>query len=151
VKLALIILGNLFSVVGLIAFVQSVAKHRKCRQTKNWIRVVGTITQSESVTDHGNDAFPHVSYEYSIEGLDFVGSNINFRPFYYDLETTKDALKKYPIGKEVDVFIDPNNHPKSVLEPGVGPSKEMLYSHLFSLAFLGFGIILLWLAVAMLN
>lgn len=151
VKLALIILGNLFSIVGLIAFVKSVLSQRKSVACKNWPRVTGTISKSKRGADQGNDAIPLISYEYSIEESKFVGTTINFHPIGYDVRSTNDVLKKYPVGSEVDVFFDPHNHQNSVLEAGGETFKGMLYSHLFSLAFFGLGLIMLCLAATILD
>lgn len=59
--------------------------------------------------------FPHVVYEYSIDGRVMRGDRINVTPPVPDVEIEQ-TLDRYPVGTEVRVYCNPRDMAESVLE-----------------------------------
>jgi hypothetical protein len=91
----------------------------KTRTSKDWANTVGTIIESrievqkdsEGQTDH-----PIVAYEYTVNGQLFRSQQIDFGGEGSGGTGAKSLVKKYPSGKSVTVYYNPNNPSEAVLE-----------------------------------
>lgn len=115
-------------------------------QSRKWTRVRGRITASwvsESTDNDGPSSFmPAVHYKYHFEGRDLSGDQIGFivmgaRHRGVALRT----LERYPVGAEVDVYVDPQRPTRSVLTRGV--SWVSLFALICGLGLTAFIVILL--------
>lgn len=123
--------------VGFSVYGYNVLQNAKA--SSKWPAAKGIITVSEvikneSTTGTGTNKRKTVTYnakihfKYSVKGKDYTSSNVTFG------QSTKGAgeiVNRYPIGKNVKVFYNPQDLEVAVLEPGVSTSSYL---------FLGFGI-----------
>ncbi|GFE83492.1 hypothetical protein GCM10011487_54920 [Steroidobacter agaridevorans] len=112
-----VLLGFAFVAMFGSGFVESL-------RSRNWTRVRGRITAAgvseRTCTDRPSSFFPAVCYEYPFEGRLLSGERIGF----FDIgarhpNVAKKVLARYPVGAEVDVYVDPLRPTRSVLTPGV--------------------------------
>ena len=88
--------------------------------TRYWPAVKGTVV--EYLMD--NNSKEMVLYEYTVKGVQYKNSRViysfNHLPKGYKRSDYVNYLiKKFPIGKVVNVYYDPSNHHQSVLLAGV--------------------------------
>jgi len=102
--------------------------------TEKGIITVSEVIKHESTTGTGTNKRRTVTYnakihfKYSVKGKRYTSNNVTFG------QSTKGAgeiVNRYPIGKKVKVFYNPQDLKVAVLEPGVSMSSYL---------FLGFGI-----------
>ena len=115
--------------------------------SEGWPTVDGVVTQSEvtSSRDSANDTlYGHdLSYSYSVDGRDYEGDVRYFGQLggASNIRDLSDSLvKKYPVGKAVQVSYKPEDPSVACLEPGVAVRSRLA---LFGgIALLGFAALL---------
>lgn len=107
-----------------VFFFAGISKYRETRRARNWVAVVGRVTESKvrSIRDRSSDtqaytSTPLVVYEYYVEGTKYRGTKINFADKISG-DDVAPTLKKYPEGKTVQVYYNPANPNEAVLEHG---------------------------------
>lgn len=93
-------------------------------RSRNWTRVRGRITAagvSKQARSEGASSFyPAVRYEYQFEGRLLTGDRIGFASIgARHPGAAKKVLARYPVGAEVDVYVDPLRPTRAVLTPGL--------------------------------
>jgi hypothetical protein len=123
------------------------------RAAKGWSRVEGEIIASgvdlppTHTSDDATDAAAVVRYRYHAGGAVHENDRIGFGG--PSLTTRMLAAKhaaRYPIGAKVDVYVDPRNPARAVLEPGRGDSAAALV--VFAVTFAAIAAILVAHALA---
>jgi hypothetical protein len=110
-------LGFAFVAMFGSAFVESLSSYK-------WTRVRGRITSawvSRRTSREGPSSFvPAVRYKYEFEGRSLSGERIGFIDIgAHHAGFAKKVLARYPVGTEVDVYVDPMRPTRSVLKRGV--------------------------------
>jgi hypothetical protein len=101
-------------------------------ESKGWPTVEGIITVSEFTTnrdrDNGSTTYgASVAYDYTVNGAQYTGSNVHFGQYGSgDPGYARGIVSRYPMGKHVRVYYDPDDAAESVLEPGAGWSSFMV-------------------------
>src|SRR5688500_403308 len=108
-------------------------------RSRNWVRVRGRVTSawiSEHTNTDGPSSFmPAVRYQYQFEGRLLSGDRIGFINIGgRHRGIPEQVLQRYPVGAEVDVYVDPLRPTRAVLTPGVS------WASLFPVAF-GLGVV----------
>ncbi len=87
-------------------------------QDRRWERVTGKVLVSR-VEFQWEDYQPIVEYVYCHNGIEYRGKKIRSHLVVYNFKGPAERLcARYPSGASVEVYIDPNNPERSVLEPG---------------------------------
>lgn len=130
--------GALLVFSGLQAVVSAI-------RSRNWPRTAGTVTVSKVVKvirrqDSPPNWAPEIHYRYVVNNITTTGTLVRF-----GMEGLSGGQKfatgytdRYPVGKVVPVFYDPNRFERSVLETGMS---------LTSVWPLALGLALLWLSL----
>lgn len=110
-----VILGTVFiGGVGITAWGWIVLS--KSRQMKSWPTTTGIIEHA-SPSSEANDLLPHIEFGYQIKGKTYLRA-FKFPEGTHPLpEFNKAYLDKYPVGKKVDVYYDPQHPETATLEP----------------------------------
>ena len=101
-------------------------------ESSGWPSAEGVITVSEFTTnrDSDNGSVTHganVAYDYTVNGTLHTGSNVHFGQYgSSDPSYGRGIVNRYPVGKRVGVYYDPDDPSTSVLEPGAGWSSFMV-------------------------
>jgi energy-coupling factor transporter transmembrane protein EcfT len=141
-KLEKIAGGLLFVVAGIAFACFGYTSYQKGLESKNWPVAKGSVTQSEiekrtETTGSGTSrrkvvkSYPVVKYTYSVGNRDYQSGRITFGQ-------SKDAhhtVARYPKGKNIQVYYNPENPAEAVLEPGGDAT--------LSIVFIGLGAVLL--------
>lgn len=73
-----------------------------------------------------------VHYGYSVQGTPYTGGKVSFVEYGGKQEHARQIVKRFPKGKAVDVYYNPEKPEMAILEPGVTN---------FSYLFLGIGLV----------
>jgi hypothetical protein len=131
-----IILG-LFVAAGLLATLWGWLIIVKARKTQQWPSVEGQI--EESFTDD-KELFPRVTYSYAIKDRPYKRSMEFPGDVTPSQEFARSYLEKYPVGRRVTVYYNPENPDVTTLEPGVGKGDWLVLA--IGLGMLIFGVLL---------
>ncbi|MBK9781386.1 MAG: DUF3592 domain-containing protein [Anaerolineales bacterium] len=131
---------------------------RDAQASRSWPSVPGTVTIVSSRAEWVNVRRKNLSYfrpwvqsTYTVNGQALVCERFAFNDHLISTGTKKDAedrIKSYQVGQTVQVYYDPTEPQKSVLEPGnISPSMSSLVGAVifFGLALLQF--VLAFLAI----
>lgn len=100
---------------------------KKDRSRKSWPSVTGQVTSAtaprvvvSSYGKHGREYrtkyIPHVKYSYTVDGTAYHGElDVSYDGWYFRSRANH-LLERYPVGKEVTVYHDPQEPKSSVLE-----------------------------------
>ncbi|MBN2533018.1 MAG: DUF3592 domain-containing protein [Spirochaetales bacterium] len=125
--LLLRILGKfIFLVVGIIFLCIVIFVHTSSLQTFSWEITDGLILSASIIqrldSDNQIEYYPEVSYSYSIEGKEYRSTRISL--FQVGNGTKSEAatiVNRYPTGKNITVYYDPQNPGNAVLVRGISP------------------------------
>ena len=101
-------------------------------ESSGWPLAEGVITVSEFTTnrdrDNGSVTYgASIAYDYKVNGTSYTGSNVHFGQYgTSDPSYGRGIVNRYPMGKQVRVYYDPDEPSTSVLEPGAGWSSFMV-------------------------
>ncbi len=98
----------------------------KARQSTGWPSVAGHVVESGVRTEHSSGSgksstsyHANVIYEYRVNGDKHTGKRVNFGEYGREIPDHAQAIAdRYPVGKEVPVYHDPDSPDDAVLEPG---------------------------------
>ncbi len=144
-KSAIRILATGFLAVGICICIWGIDTIIKAKKSNNWPSTKGMIISS-LVTSKAKNKPPLVLapkktsayeakllYEYTVKGKTYQSRRLCFGDFGMRTSSrAKNIVSKYPNGKIVLLYYDPDNHKNAVLEPGI--TRE-------SFGFLGLGIV----------
>ena len=106
------IIAALLAALGLWAVYRAWRALRMAKAAQGWTRVQGRIVESRAeLVQTGEGAYyePVVVYTYEVHGMARSARNINVTPeaAQGSRETTEERLARYPVGKTVEVLVDP--------------------------------------------
>ncbi len=116
-------IGGIFFIVGISLMVLvGWPTLRDARASSEWPSVPGQIIRSEVATHRSSDKTTYsadIAFRYQVKGVDHECDNVAFGTLSSNNSSpARQVTKRYPVGREVDVFYDPNDPGKGVLEPG---------------------------------
>ncbi len=129
------------------------------RSSTSWPSTMGNIVSASVVEQQPvgtnmeehtrqTDYRPALVYSYTLGGKTYGSGHVIFNDdviVYSSIEKARAAIKKYPVGQNVQVYYDPENPAMAVLEPGkAGPSWRSFSSGLLCLLF---AVMVVWMAV----
>lgn len=131
------ILAGVFFWQSYRLFQRSLPGVRDAQASRAWGSVAGTITIVSSRAEWVNARRRNLSYHrpwvqttYSVNGKSLVCERFAFNDHLISAGSKKQAeemVKSYQVGQSVQVYYDPNDPQKSVLEPGnLSPSMSAL-------------------------
>lgn len=89
---------------------------QKRKQQASWPSTLGVITESRmervSVGSGGSEDKPVIGYQYQVGGITFA----SYRVKAGFLPGGQTLLNRYPVGRQVEVFFNPQNPKDAVLE-----------------------------------
>ena len=122
----------IFAIVGvLLTIFWGIPTARNAMESKNWPSVDGRISISDVSENYDSDNNSvtygaKVAYNYIVNGLSYMGSTVAFGDYSSsDPSHAGNIVSRYPVGKSVKVYYDPDDPKTSVLESGAGWSSFM--------------------------
>lgn len=92
------------------------------RASRQWSCTRGTVVEArieELEGDSGPSYYPHVEFRYEVGGAIYHGKEWTHHTQDGTSESAEAVLNRFPIGQAVDVFFDPADPARAVLEQGV--------------------------------
>jgi hypothetical protein len=104
----------------MLPFIVAYVKYLSAREYR-WARVFGKIVLSQ--VDYEEELFrPRVEYVYSYNSVEYRGHIVRSRMLLYNFKLpAKRICARYPVGADVDVYVNPQDPVASVLERGGDP------------------------------
>jgi hypothetical protein len=104
---------------------------QNARASASWPTAQGVILSSEvtlSTDADGSDSYsPEVTYRYLALDSSYQNRTIKFgENSYGNRRKAQDIAARYPVGKSVTVYFDPESPARSVLEPGVSGGSYLV-------------------------
>lgn len=111
----------------------------------SWPKTAGMILTSEIVREQSGKSSvrhcPTVVYSFEVNGISYRGDRIVFKELRMQrMDKAQTILSVYPPGKKVDVYYQPSNPERCILEPGFHVFQVVHYL-CFGFLFLTVGII----------
>lgn len=113
------------TLAGAALIVVSILQKNKAKKAaETWLPASGTILSSRVETHRSRDSKgntrvsyrPVVNYQYHVMGQSFDGNRIGFSSGSYGSAKAEKLIASYPEGAQVNVFYDPSDPAKAVLE-----------------------------------
>lgn len=104
----LFIFGSVLTLTGL-KLIHNARESLYCPETE------GVITESFMDWDRHKKQYATIGYSFIVKGEKKIGFQISAKDTNISNE---ELLTKYPVGKKVEVYYDPDNPENSLLEPG---------------------------------
>lgn len=127
-----IVLGIIFIIAGGITFfLFALPPLQYANTSKSWPSVSGEVIKSEIDTwqkDGKTHYTPKIVYTFTVDGKKLTSSKITVgdSPFDSNISPAKRVQAEYPVGKQVDVFYDPEVPSSSALKPGIQKNDIIL-------------------------
>lgn len=121
--LVMILFFSVFLIVGALVLMWGIASSRSALLSVRWPSVPGAVTistikssrSSKGGTTYGAD----IHYTYAVSDNKYIGDKVTFGDISTsDSNDARQILNRYPVGKAVNVFYNPNNPAEAVLETG---------------------------------
>lgn len=102
-------------------------RYRQSEESLHWTRTEGVVTVSsvkrhDSMGSSGSYETANIHYEYAVDGKKYKSTRFSFDDLE-KLAVTEDQMQsllaRYPNGKELTVYYDPNDHASAILFPKV--------------------------------
>ena len=122
-----VVIGTVIIICGAGFVLHGITTINKGKESTGWPTTPGKIIQSEieereTTTGTGSDRRTTISsvaqleYEYSIDGTSYKSRRVSFAQSSQEAQA---IVNRYPLGKGVKVYYDPDDHGFAVLEPGL--------------------------------
>lgn len=120
-------IGLLLGAIGIVVWV-TLPSMEEAQASKQWNAVPGRIVHSRVKvsydSDHERQETAFVQYLYTVDGIDLIGDRVAIGTNFDD---AKDVTRRYPVDREVEVFVDSAKPWATTLEPGVRFSGSMFF------------------------
>ena len=120
------VLGTVVIFLGVSCLLLLILECLRGHSTWGWAKTRGLVTGSEikvRVGPSGSDGVdsvvsPEIKYEYSYEGVDYVGSRVVFLSSFGRLDLAKTLVLRFSRGSQPTVYVNPEAPGESVLIQG---------------------------------
>ena len=110
--------GLVFIVVGAAFLWHLLQEWRRARASRSWPSVSGIIREAR-ISEDTDSAVPVVIYTYTVAGTRYEGERIHFGGVGgWTVGWAESWLRRYPVGKRVPVFYNPDDPSEAVLVTG---------------------------------
>ena len=134
-----LVIISIFTLTGLLAAIWGWRIILNGRRSLDWPSVEGVITES---SHNSQTLLPDISFSYTIAGSQLQSSILFAGDISPSEEFSQSYIKNFPVGKEVQVYYEPDNPSQVTLEPGPKKGDAIVFV-IGALTFV-FGIIFLF-------
>jgi hypothetical protein len=107
----------LFFVVSIACVVVTAWAIRRGRASRDWPSTPGAILRSAIFSSEGSHSVT-IEFGYSVGGEEYRSQQIRYFGLPRTYRGLVELVERYPEGKEVVVYFDPEKPSRAVLEPG---------------------------------
>ena len=104
----------------------------RATRLRTWPSAPGRIVSCELTWDTGGQHIqlrPKVRYAYAVQGKSYEGTQLTMADWLYTtgIVQARSYARRFPVGKDVSVYYEPENHSKSVVvKPGFIAATVMI-------------------------
>lgn len=114
--------GVVFLIVGIAISVWGIQAVRRSHASRNWPTTEGTVVSS-AIERSGRSVVQNhraeIEYEYSVKGITHSSGAVSCGDYGSAFSShAREIVERYPQGKKVPVYYDPQDPSVAVLEPG---------------------------------
>jgi hypothetical protein len=142
-----------FLLVGLVVLGWGLRNLTKAAQSDDWPTAEGQIVSSEVRTSRNSSSGKNgssgpsyradISYRYSVNGASYTGDRVAYGDYGSGNPShAREIVDRYPAGRDVKVYHDPEKPAECVLEPGTKPQAFILPTVGAVFALVGFGMLI---------
>jgi hypothetical protein len=121
------LMGLLITVIGIGFAIWGTMVVMEARSAANWPTTEGTIVVSKfdrnfNTSSSGKGKWYYdvkIKYSYTVDSLEYESKRVDFKSanYHYKSEVIPSAIaRRYPVGKKVDVYYNPDDPEKAVLK-----------------------------------
>ena len=123
----------LFLLPGAVILFFGLRSYQESRASQDWPSVEGEIRSSEVVSSRSSEGGrtyrAEVTYRYTVDGVSYTGDRIQASTISSSSGSRASAMhRKYPKGKSVKVFYNPERPDRALLEPGASMGAILMSS-----------------------
>ena len=131
----------IFAGIGIFMLVKYFQDKKKSEESQAWSATSGQITESYVRESHSQDSdgitttsyYAEVRYLYQVMGVEYSGDKVSFGGKVGGSRgKANETTVQYPVGKNVTVYYDPNNHEDAVLERRIGSRGMLIIGIIFT-------------------
>ncbi|MCD4779321.1 MAG: DUF3592 domain-containing protein [Candidatus Omnitrophica bacterium] len=134
-RVAPIIFFVIFAIAGGIVTKIGFGIYQNAKKSMEWPTVNGAVTSSEIERNHssgsGSSSTTYgadIAYDYQIKGETYSANKVSFGEYSSsDIGHARKIVNKYPVGKVVNVYYNPDDLYIAVLEPGIFWSSYIVF------------------------
>lgn len=118
------IFGVVFAAIGFcVVYFFGLPIVTQAKASLEWPQVSGVITSSKVQSrrdDDGTSYSSEVTYDYTVDGEKMSGETVYFGDYVSSSSRSmaSKTVRKYPVGKEIQVYYSPESPDECVIEPG---------------------------------
>ncbi|NIS81779.1 MAG: DUF3592 domain-containing protein [Anaerolineales bacterium] len=135
----------IFGLAGVLLIVQGISRLRLAARTRAWASTLGMVVESRVKQDFIGDAInyqPLVRYTFSYRGQEFESDQIFIgSKFFTTPSKALPYVHRYPEGRSVRVYYDPQDPSQSFLE--TGRSSRIYIDFVIGLGLIGVALVIL--------
>ncbi len=129
-QIGLILFGSIFVIVGLaVTKPVLITPLLKIEAAKAWGTASAVVVSSKVKTHEGDDGdtySAYIAYRYEYNGREYIGDQYSFiGGSSSGYESKAEKVRQHPPGKELTVYVNPENPSESVINPN--PTPELLF------------------------
>lgn len=116
-----ILIGIILLILTPLAAFACFFSYRSMQASSSWPSTQGVVSISRVENSVGLKTKAEILYQYLVNNETYSGSRIRFADTTGSSRSAQEkSIEPYPLGKQVEVFYDPNDPKVAVLEPGGG-------------------------------
>ena len=117
------VIGFVFLAIAVLVILLALRTRRRAQDSQTWPRIPGHVVKSWVGTRRRQKGRVHyyvgVEYTYRVADRDYTSNRVGFgsQPMFGSRSSAESAAKaRYPEGMNLNVYYDPRNHAKAVLD-----------------------------------
>ena len=112
--------GPLLLIYGIYYLYLAIRNPGRVEETKSWPTKEARLTTMHLLGRKGMINNVDVRFEYSVDGVDYVGKNLNLYPnTIFGKTRLEDVLETYHEGQYLEVYVNPQRPKEAILETDI--------------------------------
>ena len=136
--IGVLVVGIVCTIIGVVMAYVGFDTYRDGKETESWTETSGRVlsstidestrtTRRNGRTETTTTYTPKVTYEYTVDGVSYVGDDIRADDHGGNYSRASDIVGQYPTGLETTVYYDPDQPKDAVLKRGAESTQVYLF------------------------
>ena len=143
-------ISSIFVVIGIVIMALGGKSLLKASSSESWPTTDAVVKSAELESYYDRESRnttygAEVTYEYVVDGNQFIGDQVKFGKVASDYEGANYYLNKYPKGKNILTHYNAEDPSESILEPGI--HRSTWFKPIFGFVFTLFGSLFVFMGI----